>query len=109
MSRKMTLNDLRNKHLNDKIELDKAYKTAVEERLKELNLDGLVKRISDGKTGYLELDDNKRVEFFPLTKSGKRGKLRSGWIRDAETEFKPVPEDEKPMSAVLDEFLRGPG
>lgn len=90
----------------------KDIKQALEDYLKDKNLDGLVRNKESGRVGYLEVvsfdTSHKPYEytFFPLTSSGKKSK-RNEWFycpinaenleptwRDLLEKFEPVEESE---------------
>lgn len=59
--------------------------------LEENNLDGKVVRIKDGKIGWLDLNYDLGINFYPMKKNGERSLNSSGWFfnEDILNEFKP--------------------
>lgn len=59
--------------------------------LKENRLDGKVVRIKDGKIGWLDLDYDLVINFYPMKKNGERSQNCSGWFftENILNEFKP--------------------
>ena len=63
-------------------------------KLRELILDGNVKRISDERIGMLkvivERDYGVRIKFYPFTKDKSLSKNASGYCWEIEEEFEPA-------------------
>lgn len=59
--------------------------------LKENKLDGKVVRIEDGKIGWLDLNYDLEINFYPMKKNGERSLNCSGWFfnKDILNKFKP--------------------
>ena len=70
-------------------EVKKEGEQAVKEKLKELKLDGLVKRKSDGKIGKLEVLEYYELRFYPLKKNLLPSEKASGYVWEVEEEFEP--------------------
>ena len=67
-------------------------KKAVCEKLKELNLDRLVKRKRDGVIGEIKAWDYNDLRFYPLKKDGLPSAIASGYIWKVEEEYEPYEE-----------------
>lgn len=69
----------------------------LEEKLKELGFDGLVRRKSDGKIGklriYTDFFSFCDLKFYPITKKGTESINSSGLVWNPETEFEPLKGD----------------
>lgn len=91
----MTILELKKKYSDDRNELRTRQIEALIARLKEINLDGLVKRVKDGKIGWLYVTYDCRVEFHPRTKSGEMSKNANGWEYDIEESYEPYKEAEE--------------
>lgn len=61
--------------------------------LEENKLDGKVVRIEDGKIGWLDVDYNLRVQFYPMKKNGERSLNCSGWFFNDDIIYKFKPFD----------------
>lgn len=63
-------------------------------KLRELDLDGRVKRIDDGKIGMLKVivgyDYGVEIKFYPFTKDKSLSKNASGYCWKIEEEFEPA-------------------
>lgn len=59
--------------------------------LEENKLDGKVVRIEDGKIGWLDIDNDLGIHFYPMKKNGERSLNCSEWFFNENilTEFKP--------------------
>lgn len=88
----MTINEIKIKYINDKRNITVSCQTALRERLKETNLDGIVRRKKDGKLGYLDIY-GVDVAFYPITKKGIRSQNSSGWSIDIENDYEPFKEE----------------
>ena len=94
----MTILELQQKYSDDKNDLRAKHIEALKARLKEINLDGLVKYKRDGRIGWLVVTFDGafcRVEFHHRTKSGEMSKNASGWSLDVEKNYEPYKEEEK--------------
>jgi len=91
----MTIIELRREHMKELKELMLKNEEAVKNRLKEIHLDGLVRRKRDGKVGKLWVyRDVCRIEikFHPLKKDGTVSVNASGYSFDIERDFEPYKE-----------------
>ena len=95
----MTLYELRKMHEEERKVLITKHYEAVKARLRELHLDGLVRRKKDGKIGWLWVGINAvrgkiDIDFHPMKKDGTPSVNASGWSFDIEGEFEPYKEGE---------------
>ena len=94
----MTILELQKKYSDDKNDLRAKHIEALKARLKEINLDGLVKCKRDGRIGWLVVTYDVsfcHIEFHHRTKSGEMSKTSGGWALDAEASYEPYKEEEK--------------
>lgn len=94
----MTILELHQKYSEEKNELTAKYIEALKARLKEINLDGLVKYKRDGRIGWIVVTYDGvfcHIEFHHRTKSGEMSKNASGWALDVEDCYEPYKEEEK--------------
>lgn len=75
-----------------KIALEKDCIQTVKEKLKELNLDRLVRRKKDGTIGELKMWAYNDMRFYPLKKNGLPSERASGFVWNPEEEFEPAEE-----------------
>ena len=91
----MTILELQEKYSDERTKLTAREMEALRARLKEINLDGLVRYKRDGKIGWLCVVydyPRARIKFYPRTKSGEMSKNASGWAYDIETAYEPYKE-----------------
>ena len=91
----MTTEELNNEFRKKRAYLSDEYRRLIKDRLKEIHLDGLVRRVRDGKIGILH--ENSGIsgigfDFYPITKSGKESEKPNGFVFHVEDEFEPVNE-----------------
>ena len=93
----MTLYELKRAHDKERKNLTEKYYEAVKARLRELHLDGLVRRKKDGKIGWLWVGIDVcriTINFHPMKKDGTPSVNASGWSFDIEGDFEPYKEGE---------------
>ena len=93
----MTVDEITKKYRETCTALSNQYKADLEAHLKELHLDGLVRRKCDGKIGWLLVVNSPicdySINFYPRLKQGNRSKCSSGWATDIENGFEPFEDD----------------
>lgn len=76
----MTIEEIYDKY-NKSIQQSKnTFISDIRQFLEENKLDGNVVRIEDGKIGWLDLDCNLRIHFYPMKKNGERSQNCNGWF-----------------------------
>lgn len=88
-----TIAEIRKKYGEDEKALRESYTEAINERLKEIHLDGLVRRKSDGRLGWLEVDFYGALCFYPQTKTGERSIIQNGSVGNVEENFEPYVDE----------------
>lgn len=88
-----TIEEIRKQYGKDKNAFLEAYTNKIKERLKEIHLDGLVRRKEDGRIGWLETDYYGALCFYPRTKEGKKSINQNGTTFYVETSFEPYVEE----------------
>lgn len=82
----MTFDEALEKYYEKRDKISEEFKADVKEWLKELGLDGKVRRKSDGKIGWLDVDYYKSLNFYPIRKDGTMAIRCSGWVSPSEPE-----------------------
>lgn len=91
----MTIREIVSKHSLQIKEIRKQLDAEVNARLRELRLDGLVRRKKDGKVGKLFYSPFNGFEFHPLLKSGEISYRQSGMVFASEVEDNYEPAEEQ--------------
>ncbi len=97
-----TLREIRSKYNEKKYNVTKTIeeecRKELEEKIKELGFDGIVRRKSDGKIGKLRISVHSDsycdfLRFYPITKKGTESINASGLVWNPEEEFEPFKGD----------------
>ena len=86
----MTINEINGHYTMERRNLSDAHRKSLEDRLKEIHYNGLVRRKKDGKFGWLRVvyeDFCYTVKFYPRTKSGDESRVPSGYSWDIENDY----------------------
>ena len=79
--------------------IEEECRKELEEKIKELGFDGIVRRKSDGKIGklriYTDYNNFCDLRFYPITKKGAESINASGLVWNPETEFEPFKGEQK--------------
>lgn len=76
----MTLDEIREKYDKAIRSANRIYIADIRQYLKDVGLDGEVIRKDDGKEGWLDVDINKHIAFYPKKKDGGRSLNASGFV-----------------------------
>ena len=87
----MTIEEIVSKYKGAIKEAKNTFVADFRQFLKANELDGKVVRIDDGKVGWLDVDYDLRINFYPMKKNGERSLNSSGWFcnSDIPNDFKP--------------------
>lgn len=78
----MTIREIMIKYENAISEASDVCVKEKQEFLKENQLDGMVKRIEDGKIGWFIVGYQRDIVFYPMKKDGTRSLNSGGWFNE---------------------------